>query len=99
MLSFTAINEDGKYISYDFESIEQLSKEYWSDETRHDDWCEKIQEGIESYWSDKPQEEFVLGKRIRQKFHGERDKIGYRLFQREYQKKFRESHPRLLCVG
>ena len=32
MLSFTAINEDGKYISYDFESIEQLGKEYWSDD-------------------------------------------------------------------
>ena len=67
--------------------------EYWSDETRHDEWAEKIQEGIEEYWAEKPQEDFVLGKRYRQKFHGERDKIGYRLFQREYQKKFRESHP------
>ena len=68
-------------------------KEYWSDETRHDDWTEKIQEGIEEYWADKPQEEYVLGKRYRQKFRGERDKICYRIFQREYQKKFRAEHP------
>lgn len=78
--------------------LSKALKEYWSDETRHDEWQEKIQEGIEEYWADKPQDEFVLGKRYRQKFRGERDKIGYRLFQREYQRKFRESHPRLLCV-
>lgn len=75
------------------ENLSKALKEYWSDETRHDEWCEKIQEGIEEYWSEKPQDEFVLGKRYRQKFHGERDKIGYRIFQREYQRKFRESHP------
>lgn len=75
------------------ENLSKALKKYWSDEDRHDDWCEKIQEGIEEYWADKPQEEYVLGKRIRQKFHGERDKIGYRIFQREYQRKFRESHP------
>lgn len=75
------------------ENLSKALKEYWSDTTRHDEWQEKIQEGIEEYWSDKPQEEFVLGKRYRQKFRGERDKIGYRLFQREYQKKFRAEHP------
>ena len=74
------------------ENLRNSLIKYWSDETRHDDWTEKIQEGIESYWSEKPQEEFVLGKRYRQKFHGERDKICYRLFQREYQKKWREKH-------
>ena len=75
------------------ENLSKALKEYWSDETRHDEWCEKIQEGIEEYWSEKPQEEFVLGKRYRQKFRGKRDKIGYRLFQREYQRLWREQHP------
>lgn len=31
MLTFTAINEDGKYISYEYKTIEELRKEYWSD--------------------------------------------------------------------
>lgn len=75
------------------ENLSKALKKYWSDETRHDDWTEKIQEGIEEYWAEKPQEDFVLGKRYRQKIHGKRDKIGYRLFQREYQRKFRDSHP------
>ncbi len=46
------------------ENLSKALKEYWSDETRHDDWTEKIQEGIESYWSEKPQEEYVLRKKI-----------------------------------
>lgn len=73
--------------------LSRALKKYWSDDDRHTEWQEKIQEGIESYWSEKPQEEFVLGKRYRQKIDGKRYKIGYRLFQRDYQKKFRAEHP------
>ena len=75
------------------ENLSEALKEYWSDETRHDEWCEKIQEGVEDYWDNKPDNEFVLGKRIRQKINGKRDKNGYRIFQREYQKKWRAEHP------
>ena len=78
----------GKYVKtkQHRENLRKALIEYWSDEERHTEWQEKIQEGIESYWSDKPQEEFVLGKRYRQKFHGKRDKIGYRLYQRRISK-------------
>lgn len=75
------------------ENLRNSLIKYWANETRHDEWCEKIQEAVEEYWADKPQEEYVLGKRYRQKFRGKRDKIGYRIFQREYQKKFRAEHP------
>lgn len=64
------------------ENLSKALKEYWSDETRHDDWCEKIQEGINDYWENKPDDEFVLGRRIRQKIEGKRDKEGYREYQR-----------------
>ncbi len=80
------------------ENLSKALKEYWSDEDRHDEWTEKIQEGIEEYWSEKPQEEYVLGKRYRQKFHGERDKIGYRLYQRCLSKEMEREPPSLLCV-
>lgn len=68
------------------ENLSKALKEYWSDETRHDDWCEKIQEGINEYWDNKPDDEFVLGKRIRQKIDGKRDKEGYREYQRHLSK-------------
>jgi hypothetical protein len=75
------------------ENLRNSLIKYWSNETRHEEWSDKIREGIESYWSEKPQEEYVLGKRYRQKIDGKRYKIGYRLFQRDYQKKFRAEHP------
>lgn len=31
MLRFTVVNEDGKHIEYAYNSIEELRKEYWSD--------------------------------------------------------------------
>ena len=31
MLRFTVVDEDGKYIEYAYNSIEELRKEYWSD--------------------------------------------------------------------
>lgn len=80
------------------ENLSKALKEYWSDEDRHNDWCEKIQEGINEYWENKPDDEFVLGRRIRQKIDGKRDRAGYAAYQNEYQKRFREARPRLLCV-
>lgn len=74
---------------------EKLSKalhEYWSDTQRHDDWTAKIKEGVDEYWENKPEDEFVLGKRIRQKIDGIRDKEGYREYQRRISKEMaRES--------
>lgn len=66
--------------------LSRAMKKYWKDETIREQWTDKIREGIESYWSEKPVEEFVLGKRIRQKFHGKRDKEGYREYQRSLSK-------------
>lgn len=64
------------------ENLSKALKKYWSDEDRHDDWTNKIKEGINDYWENKPDDEFVLGKRIRQKVDGKRDKEGYREYQR-----------------
>ena len=69
------------------ENLRKALKEYWSDETRHDEWTTKIQEGINDYWENKPEDEFVLGKRIRQKIDRIRDKDGYREYQRSLSKK------------
>ena len=68
------------------ENLSKALKKYWSDETRHDEWTEKIQEGINDYWENKPDEDFVLGKRIRQKIDGIRDAEGYREYQRRISK-------------
>ena len=68
------------------ENLSKALKEYWSDETRHDEWTEKIQEGINDYWENKSDDEFVLGRRIRQKIDGIRDKEGYREYQRRISK-------------
>jgi selenocysteine-specific translation elongation factor len=68
------------------ENLRKALKKYWSDTQRHDDWTEKIKEGIEDYWENKPDEDFVLGKRIRQKIDGIRDKEGYREYQRRISK-------------
>lgn len=64
------------------ENLSKALKEYWSDEDRHDDWTNKIKEGVDEYWENKPNDEFVLGRRIRQKVDGKRDKEGYREYQR-----------------
>lgn len=80
------------------ENLSKALKEYWSDETRHCDWTNKIKEGVDDYWENKPNDEFVLGRRIRQKVDGKRDRAGYAAYQNEYQKKFREAHPRILFV-
>lgn len=64
------------------ENLSKALKEYWSDETRREEWTNKIQEGINDYWENKHDDEFVLGKRIRQKIEGKRDKEGYREYQR-----------------
>ena len=78
----------GKYIKtkQHRENLSKALKEYWSDETRRNDWTEKIQEGINDYWENKPDDEFVLGRRIRQKIDGKRDKEGYREYQRRISK-------------
>lgn len=74
------------------ENLRKALKKYWSDTQRHDDWTAKIKEGVDEYWENKPEDEFVLGKRIRQKIDGIRDAEGYREYMAEYQKKWRESH-------
>lgn len=68
------------------ENLSKALKEYWSDEDRHDDWTNKIKEGVDDYWENKPDDEFVLGRRIRQKIDGKRDKEGYREYQRRVSK-------------
>ena len=68
------------------ENLRKALKKYWSDTQRHDDWTAKIKEGVDEYWENKHDEDFVLGKRIRQKIDGIRDKEGYREYQRRISK-------------
>lgn len=66
---------------------------YWNEEEYRNDTIEAIREGVNEYWESKPNYEYVLGKRIRQKVNGERDAEGYRDYQKEYQRIWREQHP------
>lgn len=73
--------------------LSEHQKGLWKDKKWSDNQRKLIKEANANYWGDKPEKEYVLGRRIQQKFEGVRDEEGYRAYQFSYQQKFRQEHP------